>query len=420
MKKNKKFFSWVDIIPWERTFRIMKIFLILLTTTFVSFATGSYSQSKSLTFRLEKVNLIQIFEEIEKQSDTKIAYDVSCINMDQRMNISVDETSIENVLNKVLENTDLSYRFINRYVIIFKKDSDQPTNVQQQKPISGKVVDSSGSELPGVSVVIKGTTSGVITDADGKFFLANIPSDATLVFSFVGMKSEEIKVGSKSVINVILEEETIGIEEVVAIGYGTQRKGDVTSAITSIKAEDFSSGKIGDAAELVKGKIAGLSITKSSGDPNATSSVMLRGITTILGSVQPLVLVDGIEGSLTTVAPENIASIDVLKDASAAAIYGTRGANGVILITTKSGKHNTPTRTTYSNYASLSEWYRKADFMDTHDIIYGRTNFNYEGFDTDWLKAVTRKAGYTQNHSLGLEGGSENSTYAANITFSDE
>ena len=170
----------------------------------------------------------------------------------------------------------------------------------------------------------------------------------------------------------------------------------------------------------MKGKIAGLSITKSSGDPNEKSSIMLRGITTIEGSVEPLVLVDGIEGSLTTVAPENIESIDVLKDASAAAIYGTRGANGVILITTKSGKRNSETQTTYSSYVSLSNWYKKADFMDTHDVIYGRTNYDYEGYDTDWLSAVTRKAGYTQNHSLNINGGTEKSTYSANVTYSDQ
>lgn len=151
------------------------------------------------------------------------------------------------------------------------------------------------------------------------------------------------------------------MDEVVVIGYGTQRKGDVTSAVASVKAEDFTIGKIGDAAELIKGKVAGLSITNSTGDPTKTSSIMLRGISTITGSVTPLVLVDGVEGSLTTVAPENIASIDVLKDASAAAIYGTRGANGVIIITTKTGKRESRANVSYSGYVSLSDWFKTAD-----------------------------------------------------------
>ncbi|WP_346860742.1 TonB-dependent receptor [uncultured Draconibacterium sp.] len=289
-----------------------------------------------------------------------------------------------------------------------------------QAKVEGTVVDESGIPLPGVTVVLKGTTQGAVTNLDGYYTVPEVSESDVLVFSFVGMTTQEVVVGSQKTINVTLTFDAIGIDEVVAIGYGTQRKGDVTSAVVSVKSEDFSLGKIGDAAELVKGKIAGLSITKSSGDPNASSSIMLRGITTINGSVEPLVLVDGIEGSLTTVAPENIESIDVLKDASAAAIYGTRGANGVIIITTKTGKRNSKTTATYSSYVSLSDWYKTADFMDTHDVIYGRTAFEYEGYDTDWLKAVTRKAGYTQNHSLSLTGGSESSTYSANVTYSDE
>jgi TonB-linked SusC/RagA family outer membrane protein len=289
-----------------------------------------------------------------------------------------------------------------------------------QAKVEGTVVDESGIPLPGVTVVLKGTTKGAVTNLDGYYTIPEVSENDVLVFSFVGMTTKEVVVGSQSTVNVTLTFDAIGIDEVVAIGYGTQRKGDVTSAVVSVKSEDFSLGKIGDAAELVKGKIAGLSITKSSGDPNASSSIMLRGITTINGSVEPLVLVDGIEGSLTTVAPENIESIDVLKDASAAAIYGTRGANGVIIITTKTGKRNSKTTATYSSYVSLSDWYKTADFMDTHDVIYGRTAFEYEGYDTDWLKAVTRKAGYTQNHSLSLTGGSESSTYSANVTYSDE
>lgn len=294
------------------------------------------------------------------------------------------------------------------------------TNGLAQGKVGGIVLDEIGSPLPGVTVLIKSTTIGTITNTEGYFSIDAKEGDVLSV-SFIGYKTFEINVVSgMPVQEVHLEADFVGLDEVVAIGYGTQRKGDVTSAITSVKSEDFIVGKIGDAAELVKGKIAGLSITKASGDPNESSSIMLRGITTIKGNVEPLVLVDGIEGSLTTVAPENIASIDVLKDASAAAIYGTRGANGVIIISTKSGKRNSKATTTYSAYISLSNWYKTLDFMDTKDIIYGRTNFDYGGYDTDWLEAVSRKAGYTQNHSLSLSGGTESSTYAANITFSDE
>lgn len=293
-------------------------------------------------------------------------------------------------------------------------------NVLQQKAISGKVVDSKGESIIGANVMEKGTTNGTITDFDGNFSL-KVSAKSVLQISYIGYKTLEIPVSQlKAGAVITLKEDTEVMDEVVVIGYGTQRKGDVTSAIASVKAEDFTVGKITDAADLVKGKIAGLSVTNSSGDPTATSSIMLRGITTVMGSVTPLILVDGVEGSLTTVAPENIESIDVLKDASAAAIYGTRGANGVILITTKTGKRESKARVSYAGYASLSNWFKTADFMDTHDVIYGLTPFEYEGYDTDWLAAVTRKAGFKHNHSLTIEGGSKNSTYSANVTFSDE
>lgn len=286
--------------------------------------------------------------------------------------------------------------------------------------VTGLVTDHRGETMVGVSILEKGTPNGTITQTNGRFNLQVQSAQSVLVFSYIGYGKQEITVGNVRDLKVTLIEETKEVDEVVVIGYGTQRKGDITSAVASIKAEDFSVGKIGDAAELVKGKIAGLSITKSSGDPNATSSIMLRGITTIIGSVSPLVLVDGVEGSLTTVAPENIAAIDVLKDASAAAIYGTRGANGVIIITTKSGQRESSSKVTYHGYGSMTNWYKKAEFMDAKDIIFARTNFPYEGYDTDWLAAVTRPSGYAQNHSLSLEGGTKSATYSANITYSDE
>jgi len=290
----------------------------------------------------------------------------------------------------------------------------------QQTTVKGTIRDVEGNPIIGASVVEKGTNNGVATDAYGEYGLTVKNPQSVIQVSYLGYLQQESAVGNKKQLDFVLEEDTRLMDEVVVIGYGTQRKGDVTSAIVSVKAEDFLSGKVGDAAELVKGKVAGLSIVKSSGDPNATSSIMLRGITTITGSVSPLVLVDGIEGSLTTVAPENIVSIDVLKDASAAAIYGTRGANGVILISTKTGKRDSRVNTSYNSYVSFSDWYKKMEFMDTNDVIYGLTNFPYEGYDTDWLKAISRKAGYTQNHSFSIDGGGQSSSYAANITFSNE
>jgi TonB-linked SusC/RagA family outer membrane protein len=294
--------------------------------------------------------------------------------------------------------------------------TDVAAVTQQSVTVKGVVKDANGEPIIGASVFEKGTSNGTVTDYDGNYSLKVANSNATIVVSYIGYVTQEVKAGS----DVVLQEDNALLNEVVVIGYGTQRKADVTSAVASVKAEDFNAGKIGDAAELVKGKIAGLTVVNSSGDPKARSSIRLRGITTLEGSLTPLILVDGIEGGLNTVAPENIASIDVLKDASAAAIYGTRGANGVILITTKTGKRDTPAQVTYNGYASFSKWSKKLDFMDTHDVIYGKTAQEYLGYDTDWLAGVTRKAGFKHNHDLSISGGSKNSAYSANISYAKE
>ena len=287
---------------------------------------------------------------------------------------------------------------------------------QQGVLVKGVVKDAKGEPIIGATVTEKGTKNATVTDFDGNYSLRVANRNVTLVVSYIGFTSQEIKAGG----DVTLQEDNALLNEVVVIGYGTQRKGDVTSAVASVKAEDFNAGKIGDAAELVKGKIAGLTVINASGDPKATSSIRLRGVTTLVGSLTPLILVDGIEGDLTTVAAENIASIDVLKDASAAAIYGTRGANGVILITTKSGRRDTPAQVSYNGYASFSKWSKKQDFMDVHDVIYGKTAQDYLGYETDWVKAVTRKAGFKHNHDLNISGGSKNATYSANISYAKE
>ena len=287
---------------------------------------------------------------------------------------------------------------------------------QQGVVVKGVVTDAKGEPIIGATVAEKGTQNATVTDIDGNYSLNVSNRNATLVVSYIGYISQEVTAGN----NVTLEEDNALLNEVVVIGYGTQRKGDITSAVASVKAEDFNAGKIGDAAELVKGKIAGLTVVNASGDPKAGSSIRLRGITTLVGSLTPLILVDGIEGGLNTVAPENIASIDVLKDASAAAIYGTRGANGVILITTKSGKRDTPVQVSYNGYASFSKWSKKLEFMDTHDVIYGKTAQEYLGYDTDWLAGVTRKAGFKHNHDLNISGGTKNATYSANISYAKE
>lgn len=286
---------------------------------------------------------------------------------------------------------------------------------QQGVVVKGVVKDAKGEPIIGATVTEKGTKNATVTDYDGNYSLNVTNRNAMLVISYIGFVSQEVKAGN----DVTLQEDNALLNEVVVIGYGTQRKGDLTSAITSVKAEDFAQGNIRDAGDLIKGKVAGLNIANGSGDPNAASSIRLRGIISLEGGNSPLVLVDGLEGSLSTVSPENIESIDVLKDASAAAIYGTRGAAGVIIITTKAGKRETRTTASYSGYVSLSSFGKKLDMMDGSDIRAGLTNYTDRGYDTDWLDAVSRTA-LTHNHNVSINGGNKSTSYNADFTYRDQ
>lgn len=298
---------------------------------------------------------------------------------------------------------------------------------QRTIDVTGTVTDAKGEPIIGVGVLVPGTTIGDISDTDGKYKIHAVPTDATLTVSAIGYVTQQVPVQGRKVIDVVLAEDYLSLDDAVVIGYGTQRKGDITSAVASVKSEDFLKGNIGDAAQLVKGKVAGLTITKASGNPNAESTIRLRGVTTMVGDLDPLVLVDGLPGDLNTVAPENIADISVLKDASAAAIYGTRGANGVILITTKSGRREEKVKVNYSGYVSVSDWYKRQSFYTAADIAYDqtqlpkdrRTVFSDGGAQTDWLKEISR-TGFTHNNALSIEGGAKNTTYAASIAYRGE
>ena len=304
---------------------------------------------------------------------------------------------------------------------------------QRTLSVSGTVTDQSGQPVIGAGVLVAGTRTGAITDENGFYRIAEVSANATLSFTSIGYLQADVPVQGRTVINQVLQEDFLSLEDAVVIGYGTQKKGDITSAVANVKSDDFLKGNIGDAAQLVKGKVAGLNVTKGNGDPNSTSTIMLRGVNSLMGGYTPLVLVDGIEGSLSTVAPEAIEEITVLKDASAAAIYGTRGAAGVILITTKAGKVGERFNISYNGYASVSNFSKRVDFMDA-DFMHmleslgtdskGQTYlskyspFADLGYNTDWLGEVTHP-GFAHNHNISLEGGSEHMAYSANVTYKD-
>ena len=289
------------------------------------------------------------------------------------------------------------------------------TALAQQK-VTGKVKDSSGEPVIGASVVVKGNnTMGTITDFDGNFML-DVPAKSVLVISYIGYVTQEVPTAGKNSLEIVLKEDTKTLDEVVVIGYGTQRKGDVTSSVASVKADNFVKGAGKDVGQLIQGKVAGLAITNPNGDPTGSTQIRLRGTNTIGGAnTAPLVLIDGIPGELGTVAPEDVESVDVLKDGSAAAIYGTRGTNGVILITTKQAKGVDINQVEYNGYVSTSLIAKKLDMLNADEF---RTLYPDQdhGADTDWIDEISRTP-VSHVHNLSLMGGNSKTNYIANLNY---
>ncbi|NJB36735.1 SusC/RagA family TonB-linked outer membrane protein [Croceivirga sp. JEA036] len=286
----------------------------------------------------------------------------------------------------------------------------------QAQTVSGTVSDANGP-LPGASVLVKGTTNGTQTDFDGNYTLNNVDSGATLVFSYIGFSSQEIAVGGQSTINVTLQEDAQALDEVVIVGYGTQVRKEITTAVTSVSTEDFNQGVINEPTQLLQGKVAGLNIVNKGGNPNDTPVIRLRGISTVGGNAEPLVVIDGVLGqSLQNVDPSDIENITVLKDGSAAAIYGTRGSAGVILVTTKSGGANQPFKINYNGQFSSQFAANQIELMNREEFLAaGGTDL---GSDTDWRDEVTRNA-ITQVHNIAATGGSEDANYRVSLNFRD-
>ena len=279
-----------------------------------------------------------------------------------------------------------------------------------QKAFSGKITSSDdGSGVPGVNVLEKGTSNGTVSDADGNFTI-NVGNNATLVFSAVGYTTQEIAVGTQTSINVSLATDVTSLSEIVVTGYGTQEKKEITSAVTSIKSEDFNNGTVNDPTQLLQGKVPGLNVTRPGGDPNGTFTIRLRGITTFGANAEPLVVIDGVlGGALSSVDPNDIADISVIKDGSGAAIYGSRGGSGVIIITTKKGRAGR-TMVSYNATYALENKARTIDFMNAKQFVAaGGTDL---GDDTNWLDKVTKQGNYMV-HNLALSGGSDKTTYYA-------
>lgn len=375
--------------------------------------------AQNVSFSTNKVTLKSAFEKIEKASKYKIAYNSSQLNANRSVTLSKKSDDVFGMLTQLLKETNCTYELEGNYIIIKPLQKAQTSG--KKVKVRGVIKDETGEPIIGATVRVKGQSEGTVSDFDGNFTL-DVTDDNTLQISYIGYQTQEFAVGKQHHFSIVLEEDKKILNEVVVIGYGTQKKGDITSSVGSVKSEDFTAGAINDAGQLIQGKIAGLSVTNPSGNPVGGTEISLRGNTTILGaSTNPLILIDGVPGDFNTVAPEDIESIDVLKDGSAAAIYGSRGTNGVVLITTKKSKGNNINEVQYSGYLSLSTIAKKPDFCDANDyrqqIKDGLRDAAWDlGDNTNWIDAITR-TGLSHVHNISFKGGNAQTNYIFNVNY---
>lgn len=407
----------------------MRVTLILLCLiAFQLQAEDVYSQKTKISLDMKSASVEKVLQTIEEESDYYFLYNNKLVNVDRKVSVRVKNAAISDILDKLFASQDVEYQVEGNQIILSPKEKAKEivslveVVQQQQKTMTGKVIDTSGQPLPGATVMVKGTTIGTVTDAYGNYSLSNVPDDATLIFSFVGMRTQEVVVGNQTTINVEMEEESIGLEEVVAVGYGSIRKNELTSAVSNITSDKFVKGPVRDAAQLIQGKVAGLNIIQTNGNPVEGSQISLRGITTLKSGTSPLIIIDGVPGSLSMVAPQDIESIDVLKDGSAAAIYGTRGTNGVILITTKGVSRDIENTIEIESFISAQLITKKLDFMNADQyrelVSQGKPGAIDYGGNTDWLEEVLQTP-ISHEHNVSLKGGNINTNYIANLNYKE-
>jgi len=436
MEKNEIFSEREKgLMPLAKILRIMKVLTILMLVFVMHISARSYSQNSKLSLNMQNVSIKQILERIEDQSEFRFLYSDSKINVEKKINVDFTNSSIENVLNNIFKGSEVNYKIVNRQILLSTELENGPVPGQQQKSVFGKVTDTSGGSLLGVSVVVKGTTNGTITDVDGNYSISNIPEKGALQFSFVGMKTQEIVIGTKTTINVVMEEETVGLNEVVVVGYGTQKKVNVVGSIAQISGEKLENRPIPNLSSGLAGVLPGVTVTQSTGKPGANgTTVSVRGVGSFGATPDALVLVDGIPGTMNDINVEDVESISVLKDASTAAIYGARAANGVILITTKKGKEGKTqinyngyvgwqAATEFPNQANSWEYAQMANVITPNTYTEAQIAAYKAGNDVDnypntnFLKEVFSRNGITTSHDLSVNGGTDKSKYFVSFGY---
>jgi len=432
----------------NKFFRIMKLNVILfLFSMNVVFASNSYAQKTFLTLDMKDKTVSEVLDAIEQQSEFRFYYNSKIVDTKRKVTVTAKQVDVFIILNQLFTATNIGYKVVDKDVILVERDADssspQLAVAFQGISITGTVTDDVGDPVPGVNVVVKGTTTGVITGSDGRFSITVPNEDAVLAFSFVGYASQEIAVGDQRTINVTLEVDARELEEVVVVGYGVQRKITVTGSISSVDGNLLTKSPAISVTNSFAGRLSGVFATNRSGEPGSNvSNVLIRGQRT-LGTNSPLYVIDGVwgRGTYNELDPNDIENVTVLKDASAA-IYGARAANGVILISTKRGVIGKP-KINYSMNVALTQPTRMiklanaAEYATAYNALMfqqglperytdeqiakfgdGSDPFNYP--DTDWVKETIKKFSNQQRHNLSLSGGNDRVKYYVSGSYSKE
>ncbi len=411
--------------------------IILLVTLTQTFAVNSYSQQTKLTLNLQGVTIEKVLDEVENNTEFYFLYNKKMVDVNRTVDVKVEGKTVNKVLEQLFGDSDVTYTIVDRQILLTNKtviDSDGDTQYGEQKSVTGKVTNNNNEPIPGATVVIKGTSKGTVTDIDGNYTLTNAPADGIIQVSFVGMITAEFAIEGKSVINAVLQDDVIGIEEVVAIGYGTMKKSDLTGAVSQVKTETLEQAPVYNMEQALKLGAAGVRVTQNSGTPGGRIEVRIRGGNSMIGDNQPLYVVDGfpVSGGINFLNPSDIESVDILKDASATAIYGSRGANGVVIITSKRGKRGQKSKIEVSTYYGLQSAAKQYDVLDSKDYaIVANEWLKNQGLDpyfdvdkvqnpgTDWQDVIFRTSP-VQNHTITLSGASDKTRFSVSGNYYDQ
>ena len=420
-----------SIVEIKHLFRMMRnTLLALFVFAGTAFATESYSQTMKVTVVADNMSTGKVISEIEKQTDYLFVYNVNEVNLKRNVKVNAQNKSVAEVLNKVFEGTDIYYAMEGKNIMLMSKAKDGKV-AQQANKVTGIVKDANGEPIIGANVTVKGQSIGTITDIDGRFVL-DAPKDAVLQITYIGYVSQEVKVSGNKELNVVLKEDTETLDEVVVIGYGTAKKSDLTGATAQIKPEALTSSVVGNALESLQGKAAGVAVFNDN-KPGASPSIRVRGSGSITASNEPLYVVDGfplMDGNISDLNPSDIESMEILKDASSTAIYGSRGANGVVMITTKKGKSGTKNLSVNTSVGvqmpgRLANLISGEDFINFMNAGYKNqgSNIPFSGIpstyttDTNWEKEILENSSLLQDYSITFDGSSNKTNYMLSTGF---